>query len=54
VKVFGKYVQNTTSMDSFVAGLRAAGYNSVNKHYDQELKRQLTAVMKYKTACGIK
>jgi hypothetical protein len=54
VKVFGKYVQNTTSMDSFVAGLRAAGYNSVNKNYDQELKRQLSAVMKYKTACGIK
>ncbi len=54
VKVFGKDVHNTTSMDSFAAGLRAAGYNSVNKNYDHELKRQLAAVIKYKTACGMK
>jgi len=53
VKTFGPYVQGTTTIDDFIAGLKKSHYNTKNKKYYIELKDQLAAVLKYKKACGI-
>ncbi len=54
VKAFGPYVQGSARIDDFIAGMKKADYNTVNKNDYIELKKQLAAVTKYKTACGIK
>jgi hypothetical protein len=53
VKTFGPYVQGAATISDFIAGLTKAHYNTVNKNYYVELKKQLATVMKYKQACGI-
>jgi hypothetical protein len=49
----GAYVKGATTIDDFIAGLKKAHYNTINKKYYIELKDQLAAVIKYKKACGI-
>jgi hypothetical protein len=53
IEHFGSYVQGASTMDDFVAGIKAAKYNSVNPTYYTDLKKQLDTVIKYKKACGI-
>jgi len=54
IRRYSSYVASATTIDDFVAGLKKAGYNSLDKKYYDKIKKMVESVDKYASLCNVK